>query len=116
MAQLAEALRYKPEGLRSNAQWCLWNFSLTQSFQPHCGTGVDSAPNRNEYQEYFLGGGGSQSVGLTTLPPTCAMPNVLKSGSLNHLEPSGPVQASNGIALPSSIKDQLCNMKHIMTI
>jgi hypothetical protein len=25
---------------------------------------------------------------------------VLKSGSLNHLEPSGPVQASNGIALP----------------
>ena len=25
---------------------------------------------------------------------------VLKSGSLNLLEPSGPVQASNGIALP----------------
>jgi hypothetical protein len=24
----------------------------------------------------------------------------LKSGSLNHLEPSGPVQACNGIALP----------------
>ena len=28
------------------------------------------------------------------------MPNVLKSGSLNLLEPSGPVQACNGIALP----------------
>ena len=27
------------------------------------------------------------------------MPNVLKFGSLNILEPSGPVQASNGIAL-----------------
>jgi hypothetical protein len=26
--------------------------------------------------------------------------NVLKSGSLNILEPSGPVQACNGIALP----------------
>jgi len=26
--------------------------------------------------------------------------NVLKSGSLNLLEPSGPVQACNGIALP----------------
>jgi hypothetical protein len=27
------------------------------------------------------------------------VPIVLKSGSLNLLEPSGPVQASNGIAL-----------------
>jgi len=28
------------------------------------------------------------------------VPNVLKSGNLNLLEPSGPVQACNGIALP----------------
>ena len=28
------------------------------------------------------------------------MPTVLQSGSLSLLEPSGPVQASNGIALP----------------
>jgi hypothetical protein len=28
------------------------------------------------------------------------VPNVLKSGSLNLLEPSGPVQACNGISLP----------------
>ena len=28
------------------------------------------------------------------------MPSVLKCGSLNLLEPSGPVQACNGIALP----------------
>jgi hypothetical protein len=28
------------------------------------------------------------------------MPIVLKSGSLNLLEPSGPVQTCNGIALP----------------
>jgi len=60
--------------------------------------GVDSASNRNEYQEYFLGGKGGRCVGMTTLPPSCAV--VLKSGSLNLLEPSGPVQASNGIALP----------------
>jgi len=25
------------------------------SLEPHCGRGVDSASNRNEYQEYFLG-------------------------------------------------------------
>ena len=28
--------------------------------------------NRNEYQEYFLGGKGGRCVGLTTLPPSCA--------------------------------------------
>jgi len=28
------------------------------------------------------------------------VPIVLKSGSLNFLEPSGPLQACNGIALP----------------
>ena len=33
---------------------------------------VDLASNRNEYQEYFLGDKGSQCVGLTTLPPSCA--------------------------------------------
>jgi len=32
------------------------------------------------------------------LPPSCAV--VTKSGSLNFLEPSGPVQACNGAALP----------------
>ena len=32
------------------------------------------------------------------------MPTVLKSGSLILLEPSGPVQACNGIALPFTFK------------
>ena len=32
------------------------------------------------------------------LPPSCAV--VTKSGSLNFMEPSGPVQACNGTALP----------------
>jgi hypothetical protein len=66
----------------------------------HHGPGVDSASNRNEYQEYFLGGKDGRCVGLTTLPPSCAV--VLKSRSLIHLELSGPVQACNGIALPYS--------------
>jgi len=38
---------------------------------PNYVPGVDSAPNRNEYQEYFLGGKGCQCVGLQTLPPSC---------------------------------------------
>jgi hypothetical protein len=35
------------------------------------GPGVDSASNRNEYQESFLEGKGGRCVGLTTLPPSC---------------------------------------------
>jgi len=41
---------------------------------------------------------GGRCVRLTTLPPSCAV--VMKSGNLNFLEPSGPLQASNGSALP----------------
>jgi len=33
--------------------------------------GVDSATNRNEYQEYILGGKNGWLVGLITLPPSC---------------------------------------------
>ena len=55
----------------------------------------DSASNRNEHQEYF-GGKGDRCVGQTTLPPPRA---VMKSGSFNLQEPSGPVQACNGTAL-----------------
>jgi hypothetical protein len=35
------------------------------------------------------------------------MPIVLKSGSLNLLEPSGPVQACNGIGLPLPFYEML---------
>jgi len=44
-----------------------------KSFRSHYGPGVDSAPNRNEYQEYFLGVESRQHVRLTTLPPSCAV-------------------------------------------
>ena len=46
----------------------------------------------------FPGGKGGRCVRLTTLPPSCAV--VMKSGNLNFLEPSGPLQACNGTALP----------------
>ena len=31
------------------------DFSVTYSFRPYRGPGVDSAPGENEYQEHFLG-------------------------------------------------------------
>jgi hypothetical protein len=52
---VVEALRYKPEGRGIDSQWCHLNFS----FRPHYGSGVDSASDRNKYQEYLL-------------PPLCA--------------------------------------------
>jgi hypothetical protein len=55
------------------------------------GPGVDSACNRNEYQA-----AGAQGWQLYQFHE----PIVLKSGSLNLLEPSGAVQAFGGIALP----------------
>jgi hypothetical protein len=73
VAQLVEALCYKPEGRGIDSRWCQWNFSLTYSFQPHYGPGVNSASNRNEHQEYFLGGKGGRCVGLKTLLPSCAV-------------------------------------------
>jgi len=64
------------------------------SFRSHYGPEIDSASNRNEYQVYFLGGKGGRCVRLTTLPQSCAV--VMKSGNLNFLELSGPLQACNG--------------------
>ena len=49
----------------------------------------------------FPGGTGGRCVRLTTLPPSCAV--VMKSGNLNFLEHSGPLQACNGTALPFNI-------------
>ena len=54
---------------------------------------MHGATIKKKYQEYFLGGKGGRCVGLTILTI------VLKSGSLNLLEPSGPVQTSSGITL-----------------
>jgi hypothetical protein len=97
VAQLVQALRYKPEGRGFNSQWCHWNFSFTWSFQPHHGLGVDSASNKNEYQEYFLGGKGNRCVALT-LPPWCGN-CFLHLGALTYLI----LRACPGIALPSSL-------------
>ena len=47
-------------------------FLIYLILRPHLGLGVDSATNRHEYQECFLGGKGGRCVGLTTLPHSCA--------------------------------------------
>jgi len=54
----------------------------------------------------FPGSKGGRCVRLTTLPPSCAV--VMKSGNINFLEPSGPVQACKGSALPLSLTYTPC--------
>jgi hypothetical protein len=55
VAQLVEAMRYNPEIRGRDSRCCHWNFSLTETFRPHYGPGVQIASNRNENQKYFLG-------------------------------------------------------------
>ena len=52
-------------------------------------------------------GKGGRCVRLTTFPPSCAV--VMKSGSLNFLETSGPLQACNGTDLPLCKNDVTCS-------
>jgi hypothetical protein len=52
---VVKVMCYKSGGRWFDPSWCYWNFSLTKSFRLHYGFGDDSASNRNEYQEHFLG-------------------------------------------------------------
>ena len=61
-------------------------------FRSHYGPGVDSASNRNEYQEYFLWGKCSRRVRLTTYHhPVPLSRNLGILTSWNPLGPSEPV-------------------------
>ena len=104
VAQLIEALRLQTGRLRVRFPMVSLEFFI---FRSHYSAGVDSVSNRNENQEYLLGGRGGRGgkggrcVGMENFPPSDV--SVLKSGSLNLLETSGPVQTCNGIALPLRI-------------
>ena len=65
-------------------------------------TMVDSVSNRNDYQEYFLGGRRGVNAAWADGWQTYQLlvPTVLKAESLILLETSVSVQTSNGIALP----------------
>ena len=63
-----------------------------KSFPSHYGPGVDSASNRNEYQENFLRIKGGRCVRLTTYQhPVPLSRNLVTLTSWNPLGHSGPV-------------------------
>ena len=88
---VVKALRYKSEGPGIDSG-CRRGFFPWHPTVPW----VDSA-SKNEYQDN-PGGKGGRCVRLTTYH--LLVPIVKKSGSLNLLEPCGPVQACSGTALP----------------
>jgi hypothetical protein len=56
VAQLVEALRYKPDGREVRFPVVSFEFFIEiVLLSPHYGPGFDSTSNRYEYQEYFLG-------------------------------------------------------------
>ena len=59
---------------------------------------VSNQPRTEMSTRCISWGKGDRCVRLTNLPPSCAV--VMTSGNLKFLEPSGPLQACNGTALP----------------
>jgi len=62
--QLVEALHYKPEGCRFDSGWCLSDHTMA--------LGLTQPLIEMRTRNISWGGKGSQCMGLTTLPPSCA--------------------------------------------
>ena len=81
-------------------------FTDIKSFRSHHGPGFDSASNRNEYQEYFLGGKGGRCVRLTTSHHP--MPLSRNLGALTSCNPVGLSRPVMGLLYLYLLPDDSC--------
>jgi len=91
---VVKVLCYKSEGRWFDPSWWQWIFRWHKIPPIALWTWGRLSLEQKWVPGEFPGGKSGRCVRLTTLPPSCAV--VTKSGSLNFLEPSGPVQACNG--------------------
>ena len=92
VAQLVEALCYKQKGCGFDSCWCHWHPS-------GCTMALGSTQPLTEMSTRNISWGVNAAGALGWQPYHLHVLIVLKSGKLNLLEPSAPVQACNGIAL-----------------
>ena len=95
MAQLVVLLIYKPEVRGFDFRWCHCVFTDIILPAALYDPWVESNSNRNECQEYFLGGKGGRCVRLTALSPSCA-----DCHEIWEPQPPGTLRAGTGIGLP----------------
>jgi len=93
---VVKMLCYKSEGRWFDPSWCQWIFHWRKILLIALWPWGRLSLKQKWVPGTFPGGKDGQCVRLT-LPPSCV---VMKSGNLNFLEPSGPLQACNGTALP----------------
>jgi len=97
-SRVVKVLCYKSESRWFDPSWCQWIFHWHKILPiALCPWGRLSLEQK-WVPGVFPGGKSGRCVRLTTLPPSCAV--VTKSGNLNFLEPSGPLQACNGTDIP----------------
>jgi hypothetical protein len=108
-----EALRYKPEGREFDSWWChgifYWHNPSGRTMALGSIQPLTEMSTRN-----ISWGKGGRCVGLRTLQ--LRVPIVLKSGSLNPLEISGPVKACNENALPLPLLSTLQSFKRSLPL
>jgi hypothetical protein len=100
VAQMVEALRYRPKCRGFDSLWRHWIFQFASFFQPCYGPGLNSAFNRNAYQKYFWGEG---VKGRPASKVANSLPSVRKlsrkCGRLDESQPYGPPRPVTGISL-----------------
>jgi hypothetical protein len=82
-----------------DSRWCHWNFHRHNPSGRTMALGSTRPLTEMRTRNNSRGGGDKGGRCVELQPYDLHVPNVLKSGSLNLLENSAPVQACNGVAL-----------------